>query len=127
MNIIMLAGRVLISLLFIWSGLGKLMNYGAAIDYINSAGLPFASLAYFIALGVELIVAPALLLGFKTKMAAAIIGAFSVVAAVLFHLHPDDANQITHFMKNLTISGGLLYVFAGGGGAYSLDSSLSRN
>lgn len=126
MNLVMLGGRVLMSGLFIWSGLGKLMNHEATISYIYSAGLPLASVAYCIALAVELVAAPALLLGFKTRLAALIISSFSLVAAILFHFHPEDANQLTHFMKNLTITGGLLYVFASGGGAYSLDRWLSK-
>lgn len=126
MNTIMLVGRVLISLLFIWSGLGKLMNYEGTIGYIDSAGLPLASVAYFIALAVELVVAPALLLGFKTKPAAVIISAFSAVAGLLFHFQPGDTNQMTHLMKNLAISGGLLYVLVSGGGLYSLDRLLSK-
>ncbi len=126
MNLVALIGRVFISLLFIWSGIGKIEDYSGTVAYISSAGVPFALVPYVVALVVELVVAPALLLGYNTNLAALVLSLFSLVAAVLFHLHPEDLNQITNFMKNITIAGALLCVFASGGGEYSLDNFLRR-
>ena len=66
--------------------------------------------------------AGALLLGgFRTRLMAWVLAAFTVVAAVLFHRDFGDPNQAVHFLKNLAIAGGLVHIAAIGGGAFSLD------
>lgn len=116
------AGRVLLSLIFIISGLGKGAAPDATIGYISSVGAPFPEVAYAIALVVELGLGLALLLGFKAKFAAAGIAIFTLAAALLFHTDFSNQIQLVMFMKNFTIIGGLLLIVAYGAGGFSLDN-----
>ncbi|MCB4810064.1 DoxX family protein [Methylovorus menthalis] len=116
------AGRVLLSLIFIISGLGKVAAPDATIGYISSVGAPFPEVAYAIALLVELGLGLALLLGFKAKFAAAGIAIFTLAAAFLFHTDFSNQIQLVMFMKNFTIVGGLLLIVAYGAGGFSLDN-----
>ncbi|OAH44689.1 LysR family transcriptional regulator [Sphingobium yanoikuyae] len=114
-------GRLLIAILFLLSGLGKLARPTFTIGYIASAHLPFPSFAYGVALLVELGGGILLLLGFRARATAAVLAAFTVVAALGFHNNFADPNQMIHFLKNIAIAGGLLQVVAFGAGAFSLD------
>ncbi len=114
-------GRLLIALIFVMSGFGKLADPAGTKAYIVSAGLPFPDLAYFIAIAVELGGGLLLIVGYQTRIAATVLAVFTVVAAIGFHLDFADQDQMIHFMKNLAIAGGLLQVAAFGAGALSLD------
>jgi putative oxidoreductase len=114
-------GRVGIAAIFVLSGLSKLAAPAGTIAYIQSAGLPLPQLGLAIALLVELVGGAALVLGYRTRLVAGILAAFSIVTAFAFHFDLGDQNQFIHFFKNVAIAGGLLNVVALGGGAWSLD------
>jgi putative oxidoreductase len=120
------AGRLLLAILFLLSGLSKLAAPAATIGYIASAGLPFPVLGYGIALAVELGGGLLLLTGFRARIAAAIMAAFTIAAAVAFHSNFADQNEMIHFLKNVALAGGLLQVVAFGGGPFSLDARRVR-
>ncbi|MGV8942273.1 MAG: DoxX family protein [Lysobacter sp.] len=120
------AARVLLASLFLVSGFGKLMAPAATTGYIASAGLPLPEVAYLIAVAVEVGLGLALLLGYRTRLVAALMAAFTVVTAIGFHADFADGNQMNHFLKNIAISGGLLYVAAYGATAFSLDALRAR-
>ena len=115
-------GRLLIALIFVMSGLGKIAAPAATIAYIQSAGAPLAPAAYVIAVIVEVVGGLALLVGFQTRLTAAVLAIFTLATAVLFHNNMADQNQMIHFLKNIAITGGLLQVVAFGAGAFSLDN-----
>lgn len=121
-----LLGRVLIAALFIPAGFGKLMGFAGTTGYIASVGLPLPQVGAVIAILVELVLGIALLVGFKTRIAALLIAIFTVVAAIFFHNYwamPADkafVNQLM-FWKNIAIAGGLLGFFAFGPGRFSVD------
>jgi putative oxidoreductase len=123
---IALFGRVLLAMLFVLSGLDKIVDPQTTLAYIKAAGLPFAPLALAGSALVELVGGTALILGFHTRLAAAVLAIFSVVAALFFHSHFADQNQMIHFLKNFAIAGGLLQVAAFGGGGFSLDGRGRR-
>lgn len=115
-------GRLLMSVIFLASGIGKLMAPAATIAYITSAGLPLPSVSYGAAAFVEVVGGALLLVGYRTRPVAAVLCLFALAAAAFFHNHFADQNQLIHFLKNLAIAGGLLQVVAFGGGAWSLDA-----
>lgn len=119
-------GRILLATIFVVSGLGKLMAPAATIGYIQSTGLPLASLGLVAAIIVELGGGLLLALGYKTRLVAAVLAVFSVVTGLIFHSALGDQNQMIHFLKNLAMAGGLLQVAAFGAGAYSLDAKAAR-
>lgn len=121
------AGRVLLALLFLVSGLSKLGAAEATQGYIASAGLPLPALVYALTLAVEVGGGLLLLVGFHAKPVAGVLALFTVAAAVFFHHNFADQNQAIHFMKNLAIAGGLLQIAASGAGRVSLDARRLQN
>jgi putative oxidoreductase len=119
-------GRVLLAVLFVMSGVSKLTDPAGTIAYIQSAGLPLPNIAYGIALAVELLGGILLIVGYRTRLVALVLAVFTVAAAIGFHAHFADQNQMIHFMKNIAITGGLLQVIAFGAGAFSLDNRLGK-
>jgi putative oxidoreductase len=121
-----LIGRLLLAAMFILSGFGKLGDPSGTIGYIASAGLPLPPVAYAIALVVEIGAGILLVLGYQARWVALILAAFTLASAIGFHTDFADQNQMTHFMKNLAITGGFLQIAAFGAGAFSLDGRVGR-
>jgi putative oxidoreductase len=119
-------GRVLLALLFVVAGFGKIAAPTATQAYIAAVGLPLPLLGYIIAVVVEIGGGLALLVGFQTRVAAVALAAFTLATAVLFHNHLADQNTFIHFMKNLAITGGLFQVAAFGSGPLSVDARRLR-
>ena len=115
------AGRVLLAALFLVSGIQKLFVPAMIQGYIASVGLPAPALVYGITVVIEIGAGALLLVGFRTRLMAWVLAAFTVAAALIFHRALGDPNQFVHFLKNLAIAGGLLHVAAFGAGAFSLD------
>ncbi|MEQ1721115.1 MAG: DoxX family protein [Nitrosomonas sp.] len=68
-----------------------------------------------------------IIIGWQTKLAAAALALFTIASAVLFHHNFSDQMQTIMFMKNITISGGLMLLAVYGAGACSLDNRSSKN
>lgn len=119
-------GRVLLALVFLLSGVGKIAAPGAMIGYIESAGLPFPQLALWLAVVFEIGGGLLLVLGYQTRRAAVALVVFTLVASFGFHTNFADQNEMIMFLKNAAIIGGLLQVIAFGAGAYSLDNRRGR-
>jgi putative oxidoreductase len=116
-----LIGRILVSAIFLISGLGKIAAPAGMIGYIKSAGLPLPLLAFAIAVVVEIGGGLALIAGYRTRLVAAVMAAFCVATALGFHSDFADQNQFVHFFKNMAMTGGLLQIVAFGAGRFSLD------
>ncbi len=117
-------GRIFISLIFIYSGLGKISGYAGTQGYMEAMGVPGALLPLVIA--VEVLGGLAVLLGWHTRVAAFLLAGFSLLSALLFHANVSDHSQMINFMKNIAIAGGFLMIVSQGGGAYSLDNRLKN-
>lgn len=118
----LLLGRILIAAIFITSGYSKITGYAGIAQYIASLGVPGALLPLIILW--ELGGGLAILLGFFTRPVALTLAVYCVLTAVLVHYHPQDQMQMINFMKNLTMTGGFIYVAVTGAGAFSLDRKL---
>ena len=114
-----LAGRALLASLFLLAGLSKLGAYSATAAYMASAGVPGALLPVVIA--TELLGALAIILGWKTRVAATLLAGFSLLTAFTFHNNFADQTQMIMFLKNVSIAGGFLLLVANGAGPLSLD------
>lgn len=126
-----LIGRILVALLFIPAGLGKIAGFSGTVAYVASSGLPLPAMGAVIAIVVEVGLATALLVGWQARWAALLIALFTLAAAFFFHRFwaaPPDQQmmQNINFFKNVAIAGGLLFVYAFGPGAYSLDARSGR-
>src|ERR1700704_2920196 len=103
-------GRLLIAALFLISGLGKIATPALTQGYIASAGLPFPFLAYLVAIVIEVAGGTLLILGYRTRIVAGVMAVFTVAAALGFHRDFADQNAVAHFLKNISITGGLLQI-----------------
>jgi putative oxidoreductase len=126
-----LAGRVLICLVFVLSGISKVMAYSMMVGYAASKGLPMANIALGVA-AIEILGGLAILAGFHTRVFAWLLFAFLVPTTLLFHNFwtmqgMERMDNQAHFLKNLAIMGGLLFLAANGAGGYSVDSSAARS
>ncbi len=119
-------GRLLIAAIFILSGITKITTPAATQAYIASAGLPIPLLSYLAAVVIEIGGGILLVVGFQTRIVAAVLALFTIAAAVSFHANFADQNQMVHFLKNISMVGGLLQVVAFGAGAWSLDMRSDR-
>jgi putative oxidoreductase len=121
-----LAGRVLIGVLFLMSGLGKLAAPAATQAFIASVHLPAPLAAYWVAVAVEVGGSLLLIVGVRARAVSAGMAVFTLATALSFHNNFADQNQMIHFMKNIAIIGGLLQVTAFGAGRLSVDAWLAR-
>ena len=125
-NPLSLLGRVLLALLFVPAGFGKIAGFGGTVGYIASKGVPLPELAAAAAVGVELGLGLLLLVGWQTRWAALGMALFTFVITFIFHnfwAMPADEQmmQSLMFFKNIAVVGGLLTVAAWGAGAWSFD------
>ena len=114
-----LLGRILLALIFIIAGVGKISDPAGTAGYMQSVGLPGFLVWPTIAL--EVLGGIAIIIGFQTRIAAFALAVFTLAAAALFHTNFADPMQSIMFMKNLSIAGGLLLLAASGATALSLD------
>jgi putative oxidoreductase len=119
-----LAARILMSHIFILSGFQKITGYAGTQKYMEAMGAPGALLPLVIL--VELGGGLALLLGYKTRLAALALAVFTVLSALIFHHNFADQMQTINFMKNLAMTGGLLMFVRHGAGAPSLDHGTGK-
>jgi putative oxidoreductase len=122
------AGRILLALMFILSGFGKITGYDGTAAYMASKGMPMVGLLLPLTILTELGGGILLAIGYKARWAAFALAGFSILAGLVFHdfWNVTDAaqhmNQQINFMKNVSIAGGMLMVFSLGAGAFSLDN-----
>jgi putative oxidoreductase len=119
-------GRFLIAALYLISGLGKIAAPAQTQGFIASAGLPFPFLAYLAAIVIEVGGGILLILGYRSRIVASVMAVFTIAAALSFHRNFGDQNAMAHFLKNISITGGLLQIVAFGAGTLSIDSRLAK-
>ena len=121
-----LLGRILIALLFLLSGFGKITGFAGTAGYMASKGIPMAELLLTITIVIELGGALMIIAGFKARLAALALFLWMIPVTFIFHnfwAMPADQAMIQQimFMKNLSIMGAMLYIAAFGSGPMSVD------
>jgi putative oxidoreductase len=122
-----LAGRILLSTIFILSGLTKFTDWTGTANYMAGHGLPLIPLLLPIAALVEIVGGLAILLGAGTRAAALLLFLYLIPTTLLFHCYwsysgMEYVNQMQHFLKNLAIMGGLAMLVGMGPGFPSVDN-----
>ncbi len=121
---LLLIARILLGLLFVVAGVGKLGNVEGFGAYMATGGIP-AILAWPVVL-FEIGAGLALIAGFQTRITALALAAFCVVSGLLYHFDPADQMQMTQLLKNLGLAGGYVALFITGAGAWSVDAKRGR-
>lgn len=121
-----LLGRILLALMFVLAGPGKITGAEGTAAFMGSAGLPASAPLAMLVGAFELIAGLALIVGFKARWAALALALFTLVASFLFHgfwAKPPEQQMVQQlmFLKNLAAAGGLFLLAAYGPGAWSLD------
>ena len=115
--------RVLMSSLFVWDGVVQLRSPAGTAAYFASLGIPMPGVTVWVSIAVHLLGGLAILVGYKTRWAAAVLLLLCLGTAFGVHLLAGDAENMVHFYKNLVMAGGFLYVIAYGPGAFAFDKS----
>jgi putative oxidoreductase len=122
-----LVGRLLLGMIFVMSGFRKVADPAGTQIFMEAMGITWGTTFFYLsALGVELIGGVSLLLGLWSRMGAGLLVLFMIPTTIIFHANFEDPNQMIHFMKNLAMIGGLLYVYVYGPGQLSIDAGAQR-
>jgi len=118
MDGVLLAGRILTAILFILSGVNHFAQRRALSQYTAQMGVPMADLAVLGSGAYILAVGMLYALGVWADLMALLLAAFLVPVAFIMHRFwamrdPQMmANQMAHFLKNISLAGAALVAFA---------------
>ncbi|MFH1748798.1 MAG: DoxX family protein [Planctomycetota bacterium] len=132
-GIVTVIGRICLAAIFLMSAAGnKIPNFAAVTEYMADERVPLPGIAlagaivFLIAGGLSLIV------GYRTRLGAALLLVFLLLATYFFHDFwtfadgPARQQQMIQFMKNLALMGAMLFILANGPGPWSLDAWTAR-
>jgi len=123
------SGRVLLAIIFVQAGIGKLGNLAATVHGMGSHGIPFPDILVWGAVALELGGGLMLIAGFLTRLVAILYFFYLIALIVIFHPYwtmvAEAARENrTLFFNHLAIVGGMLVVVAVGAGPYSVDALI---
>ena len=119
-----LVGRILLAVIFLKAGVGKLSDPAGTMQYMEAMGVP--GLLFWPTIALELLGGVAIVIGYQTRIVAFALAAFCVVAGLLFHHHFDDQMQLVMFLKNLAMAGGFLLLASSGATGIAVDRTRGR-
>ena len=119
MYILEFFGRVLLSLLFLIEGFGKISMQEDVIMYMEDYGVP--GILFAPATVLEILFPLLLIVGYRTKWAAAVMALFTFAVAIIFHSDFSEGMQMIFFLKDIAIAGGFMIIVTYGPGKISLD------
>jgi putative oxidoreductase len=119
-----LIGRILLVLIFLNSGIGKVGNFEGTAQYMAKFGMSNTTLFLLGAIVFELLGSITVILGYFTRFGALLLLIFLIPTTLIFHTNFVDPMQKIHFMKNVSMVGGCFILFAAGAGRFSLDYLL---
>ncbi|MBZ9819092.1 DoxX family protein [Mesorhizobium sp. CA4] len=117
-----LLGRILLAVIFLLSGFGKLTAISGTAGYFGALGLPVPTVTAVVVGLIELLGGLAILVGFQTRTAAWVLAIFTIATGLVAHTGWADQMQMIQFLKNLAITGGFILLASSGAGAYSIDA-----
>ncbi len=125
-NALSLIGRILLAVIFLVSGFGKVSGFGSLVGQIASTGLPVPQVFAVASVVIEIGGGLMLVFGWKARWAALLLAVFTAIVTFFFHNFwaapaAQKMMQEVQFMKNLALIGGLLMVTAFGPGRFSVD------
>jgi putative oxidoreductase len=122
--LISLVGRILLVIIFLNSGMGKIGNFGGIAQYMAKFGMPFTNFFLVGAIFFELVGSITVILGYFARFGAFLLIIFLIPTTLIFHTNFADPMQKIHFMKNVSMFGGCLILFCVGAGRLSVDYLL---
>jgi putative oxidoreductase len=123
-NVLDLTGRTFLVSLFLISGINKIGGYEGTAAYMEAFGVPGELLP--VVIGFEVLAAIAVIIGWMTRFAAALLAGFTMLAALIFHSNFSDSIEVLWFLDKLAITGGFLLLIATGPGPWSIDRRIAK-
>ncbi|ASV84039.1 doxX family protein [Ochrobactrum quorumnocens] len=117
-----LVARVFLSILFILAGFSKLTAISGTAGYFAGLGLPVPTVTAVLVGLVEFVGGLAILVGFQTRITAAIVALFTIGATLVAHMNFAEGMNAMMAQKNLAIAGGLILLALQGAGSISIDA-----
>jgi putative oxidoreductase len=117
-----LLGRLLLSVIFVLGGAGKLADFSATVALMGNEGLPLPIAAAIVAIAVEGVGGALMVVGWHARETAAVLAAWCIATALVAHRDFAVEDQMINFLKNVAMAGGFLQVVAFGAGGWSLDA-----
>ena len=118
-NVFDLIGRILISALFLISAYNKIFSIDGTMSWMEGFGVP--GFLLYAVIVIEIILPLFVIVGYKARIAAALLAIFCVATAFIFHLDFSDPMQKISFLKNIGLAGGFLFIVANGTKDWSVD------
>lgn len=146
-GIVIVAARLLLSLIFLMSALGnKIPNFSEVAGLMDGQGVPAPQIMLVGAIAFLVLGSVSIIVGFRARIGATLLLVFLVLATYFFHdfwTWPQDAMwvlssnsdvklpvaqiEMISFMKNMALIGAMLFVIANGAGPMSVDSRLAAS
>jgi len=127
-----LVARLAIAAIFLSSAVtNKIPHFNTVVEMMDAKGIPQTKIMLAGAITFLVLGSLSLILGFWTRGGAFLLLVFLAAATYYFHafwqlpaetLPETLRNEQSHFMKNLALMGGMLFILANGGGPWSLDA-----
>lgn len=112
----LLVSRILLSGIFLFSGVKKIFAFHATQAYMAGFGMRMTGIFLVLAILFEIGGGLFLLLGYFPRLGALALILFLVPTTLVFHRNFADPGQVVQFSKNVAILGGLFAIFSAGGG-----------
>ena len=119
MHLLEFIGRLLLSILFLIEGLGKISMQENVVMYMEDYGVP--GILFVPATVLEILFPLLLIVVYKKKWAASVMALFTFAVAIIFPTDFSEGMQMIFFLKDLAIAGGFMIIIAYGPGKISLD------
>jgi putative oxidoreductase len=121
-----LIGRILLIVIFLQSGIGKIGNFEGTARYMASQGMPFTNFFLVGAIFFELVGSITVIFGYFTRFGTLLLLIFLIPTTLVFHTNFADRMQMIQFMKNVSMFGGCLLLLSQGPGRLSLDYLIRK-
>ena len=123
-NIFDLIGRILISSVFLLSGINKIINYDDTFMWMEDYEV--AGILLIPTIILEIVAPILIIIGYQVRISAVLLGMFCIATAIIFSSNFSDQMQIVGFLKNLGLAGGFLFLAINGSRKYSIEYKSRR-
>jgi putative oxidoreductase len=124
MGLLLLLGRMLSVVIFLRAGTNKVVRTAVMQAYMVKHNSHVPTNLIYLAILVQILCPILVVLGYKTRWGATLLGGFTIIAGTLFHNQYGDLGELSHFFLDLATTGGFMFMFAYGPGRFSVDAKL---
>ncbi|NOX40735.1 MAG: DoxX family protein [Alphaproteobacteria bacterium] len=117
--------RVIIASYFAAKTIGLIFDPTGMEQFLAASNVP--SYLLWPNAGFEFLAAVAIMVGFQTRTASALLELYLFWSSFILNYHPNDPYAIGAFWRDLALIGGLLLLFSHGRGRYELDNLINRD